>query len=131
MTRTKRGYVARRRRNKTRSFASSFRGAHSRLTRIITQQQRRALVYAHRDRRRKKRDFRCLWITRINAATRKNELYSSYSRFIHDLYERHLLLNRKILAQIAISNQKFLSIFSNSKKILNPQIKEILLSNKK
>nr|YP_009973422.1 ribosomal protein L20 [Halophila beccarii]QNH92872.1 ribosomal protein L20 [Halophila beccarii] len=122
MARTKRGYVARRRRNKTRSFASGFREAHSRLTRIITQQQRKALVYAHRDRRRKKRDFRCLWITRINAATRENEL-RSYSIFIHDLYERYLLMNRKILAQIAVSNKNFFSIFSNSKKILNPQIK--------
>ena len=131
MIRVKRGYIARRRRNKMRSLSSNFRGAHSRLTRTITQQKRKALVSTHRDRGRKKRDFRCLWITRINAVTRENELSYSYSRFIHDLYERHWLMNRQILAQIAISNQNCLSIFSSSKNFLNPQIKEILLSSKK
>ncbi|MBO0155191.1 ribosomal protein L20, partial [Vibrio parahaemolyticus] len=67
MTRIKRGYIARRRRTKLRLFASSFRGAHSRLTRTMTQQRIRALVSAHRDRGKRKRDFRRLWITRINA----------------------------------------------------------------
>nr|YP_010865431.1 ribosomal protein L20 [Cymodocea rotundata]WGT74339.1 ribosomal protein L20 [Cymodocea rotundata] len=113
MTRVKRGYVARRRRTKIRLFASTFRGAHSRLTRTITQQKLKALVSAHRDRGRKKRDFRSLWITRINALTRENELSYSYSRLIHDLYKRQLLLNRKILAQIAISNKNCLYIISN------------------
>lgn len=105
MTRVRRGYIARRRRTKIRLFASTFRGAHSRLTRTITQQKLKALVSAHRDRGRKKRDFRSLWITRINAVTRENELSYSYSRLIHYLYKRQLLLNRKILAQIAISNK--------------------------
>nr|YP_010923036.1 ribosomal protein L20 [Halodule uninervis]WJZ45438.1 ribosomal protein L20 [Halodule uninervis] len=113
MTRVRRGYVARRRRTKIRLFASTFRGAHSRLTRTITQQKLKALVSAYRDRGRKKRDFRSLWITRINAVTRENELSYSYSRLIHDLYKRQLLLNRKILAQIAISNKNCLSIISN------------------
>lgn len=123
MTRIKRGYIARRRRTKIRLFASSFRGAHSRLTRTITQQKIRALVSAHRDRDRKKRDFRRLWITRINAVIRERGVsYSynrrevlpySYSRLIHDLYKRELLLNRKILAQIAISNRNCLYMISN------------------
>nr|YP_010034451.1 ribosomal protein L20 [Aponogeton abyssinicus]YP_010034536.1 ribosomal protein L20 [Aponogeton desertorum]YP_010034621.1 ribosomal protein L20 [Aponogeton lakhonensis]YP_010034706.1 ribosomal protein L20 [Aponogeton rehmannii]YP_010034791.1 ribosomal protein L20 [Aponogeton undulatus]UGC02482.1 ribosomal protein L20 [Aponogeton madagascariensis]QOX09207.1 ribosomal protein L20 [Aponogeton abyssinicus]QOX09292.1 ribosomal protein L20 [Aponogeton desertorum]QOX09377.1 ribosomal protein L20 len=113
MTRVRRGYIARRRRTKIRLFASTFRGAHSRLTRTITQQKMKALVSAHRDRGRKKRDFRRLWITRINAVTRENELSYSYSRLIHDLYKRQLLLNRKILAQIAISNKNCLYIISN------------------
>nr|YP_010286901.1 ribosomal protein L20 [Hydrocharis morsus-ranae]UKT60977.1 ribosomal protein L20 [Hydrocharis morsus-ranae] len=113
MTRVKRGYIARRRRTKTRSFASAFGGAHSRLNRTITQQKMKALASAHRDRGRKKRDFRRLWITRINAVTRENELSYSYSRLIHDLYKKQLLLNRKILAQIAISNKNGLSIISN------------------
>ncbi|MFS8021918.1 putative ribosomal protein L20 [Helianthus anomalus] len=65
MTRIRRGYIARRRRTKIRLFASSFRGAHSRLTRTITQQKIRALVSAHRDRDRQKINFRRLWITRI------------------------------------------------------------------
>nr|UWM16126.1 ribosomal protein L20 [Arnebia fimbriata]UWM18362.1 ribosomal protein L20 [Arnebia fimbriata] len=112
MTRIKRGYVARRRRTKIRLFASSFRGAHSRLTRTITQQKIRALVSAHRDRGRQKRNFRRLWITRINAVIRENTVSYSYSRLIHDLYKKQLLLNRKILAQIAILNRKSLSMIS-------------------
>ncbi|YP_001671706.1 ribosomal protein L20 (chloroplast) [Carica papaya] len=113
MTRIKRGYIARRRRTKIRLFASSFRGAHSRLTRTITQQRIRALVSAHRDRGRKKRDFRRLWITRINAVIRGDGVSYSYNRFIHNLYKKQLLLNRKILAQIAISNRSCLYTISN------------------
>nr|YP_010690280.1 ribosomal protein L20 [Paeonia intermedia]WBU13236.1 ribosomal protein L20 [Paeonia intermedia]WBU13320.1 ribosomal protein L20 [Paeonia intermedia] len=113
MTRIKRGYIARRRRKKMRLFASSFRGAHSRLTRTITQQKIRALASAHRDRDRKKRDFRRLWITRINAAIRDNKVSYSYSGLIHNLYKSQLLLNRKILAQIAILNKNCLYMISN------------------
>lgn len=113
MTRVRRGYIARRRRTKIRLFASTFRGAHSRLTRTITQQKMRALVSAHRDRGRKKRDFRRLWITRINAVIRGVRVSYSYSRLIHDLYNRQLLLNRKILAQIAISNRNCFYMISN------------------
>nr|YP_010560964.1 ribosomal protein L20 [Frangula alnus]UIS24203.1 ribosomal protein L20 [Frangula alnus]UYW36235.1 ribosomal protein L20 [Frangula alnus]BCX55685.1 rpl20 [Rhamnus crenata] len=113
MTRIKRGYIARRRRTKIRLFASSFRGAHSRLSRTITQQKIRALVSAHRDRGRQKRDFRRLWITRINAVSRDKEIYYSYSRLINNLYKRRLLLNRKILAQIAILNRNCLYMISN------------------
>uniref|UniRef100_A0A5P8G3N3 Large ribosomal subunit protein bL20c n=3 Tax=Dipelta TaxID=105265 RepID=A0A5P8G3N3_DIPYU len=111
MTRTKRGYTARRRRTKVRSFVSSFRGAHSRLTRTISQQEIRALDSAHRDRDRQKRNFRRLWITRINAVIRERGV--SYSRLIHDLYKRQLFLNRKILAQIAISNKNSIYILYN------------------
>nr|YP_009679913.1 50S ribosomal protein L20 [Rosa rugosa]YP_009681429.1 50S ribosomal protein L20 [Rosa hybrid cultivar]YP_010156899.1 ribosomal protein L20 [Rosa davurica]YP_010288629.1 ribosomal protein L20 [Rosa majalis]YP_010322343.1 ribosomal protein L20 [Rosa palustris]YP_010546933.1 ribosomal protein L20 [Rosa acicularis]YP_010866526.1 ribosomal protein L20 [Rosa spinosissima]YP_010867340.1 ribosomal protein L20 [Rosa woodsii]YP_010867520.1 ribosomal protein L20 [Rosa foliolosa]QDH12114.1 50S ribo len=113
MTRIKRGYIARRRRTKIRLFASTFRGAHSRLTRTITQQKIRALVSAHRDRGRQKRDFRRLWITRINAVIRDNQVYFSYSKLIHNLYKKQLLLNRKILAQIAILNKSCLYMISN------------------
>lgn len=113
MTRIKRGYIARRRRTKIRLFASSFRGAHSRLTRTITQQKIRALVSAYRDRGRQKRDFRRLWIARINAVIRDNQVYYSYSRLIHNLYKRQLLLNRKILAQIAILNRNCFYMISN------------------
>nr|YP_010331033.1 ribosomal protein L20 [Didymodoxa caffra]UNY34338.1 ribosomal protein L20 [Didymodoxa caffra]UNY34419.1 ribosomal protein L20 [Didymodoxa caffra]UNY34500.1 ribosomal protein L20 [Didymodoxa caffra] len=113
MTRIKRGYIARRRRTKIRLFASSFRGAHSRLSRTITQQKIRALVSAHQDRGRQKRDFRRLWITRINAVIRANKLYYSYSRLIHNLYKEQLLLNRKILAQIAILNRNCIYMISN------------------
>nr|YP_010927633.1 ribosomal protein L20 [Cuphea tarapotensis]WKK46597.1 ribosomal protein L20 [Cuphea tarapotensis] len=113
MTRIKRGYVARRRRARIRLFASSFRGSHSRLTRTIIQQKIRALVSSQRDRDRQKRDFRRLWITRINAVIRENGVSYSYSRFIHNLYKTQLLLNRKILAQIAILNRNCLYMISN------------------
>nr|YP_009572720.1 ribosomal protein L20 [Seguieria aculeata]QBE88434.1 ribosomal protein L20 [Seguieria aculeata] len=113
MTRVKRGYIARRRRTKIRLFGLSFRGAHSRLTRTIAQQKIRALVSAHRDRDRQKRDFRRLWITRINGVIRENGVYYNYSKFIHDLHNRQLLLNRKILAQIAILNRNCLYMISN------------------
>nr|WHU29196.1 ribosomal protein L20 [Potentilla lineata] len=112
MTRIKRGYIARRRRTKIRLFASTFRGAHSRLTRTITQQKIRALVSAHRDRGKQKRNFRRLWITRINAVIRDNKVYFSYSRLINNLYKKKLLLNRKILAQIAILNKSCLYMIS-------------------
>nr|YP_009590433.1 ribosomal protein L20 [Rhodiola rosea]QBM10531.1 ribosomal protein L20 [Rhodiola rosea] len=95
-----------------------FRGAHSRLTRTITQQKIRALISAHRDRDKKKRDFRRLWITRINAVIRNKGVSRSYSRLINDLYKSKLLLNRKILAQIAILNRNCLYMISN--EILDP-----------
>nr|YP_010214103.1 ribosomal protein L20 [Cecarria obtusifolia]UBN07828.1 ribosomal protein L20 [Cecarria obtusifolia] len=111
MTRIIRG--ARRRRKKIRLFAASFRGAHSKLTRTITQQKIRALFSAHRDRDRQKRDFRRLWILRLNAEIRGNRVSQSYSKLIHDLQKKQLFLNRKILAQIAISNKNCLYIIFN------------------
>nr|YP_010734514.1 ribosomal protein L20 [Euphorbia hypericifolia]WEH01373.1 ribosomal protein L20 [Euphorbia hypericifolia] len=113
MTRIRRGYIARRRRTKTRLFISSFRGAHLRLTRSITQQTIRALFSAHRDRDKQKRNFRRLWVTRINAVIRGNKVSFSYSRLINNLYKRQLILNRKILAQIAILNRNCLYTISN------------------
>nr|YP_010565842.1 ribosomal protein L20 [Medicago turbinata]UZC30436.1 ribosomal protein L20 [Medicago turbinata] len=104
MTRVKRGSIARKRRTKMSLFTSSFRGAHSKLTRTILQQKIKALVSAHRDRDSKKRDFRSLWISRINAiiAQNINNVYCIYSKFVYNLYKSQLLLNRKIVAQIAI-----------------------------
>ena len=115
MTRIKRGYIAQKRRTKIRLFTSSFRGAHSRLTRTITQQKIKALVSAHRDRDRKKRDFRGLWINRINAVIGKNpkKMYNSYRNLLYNLYKRKLLLNRKIVAQIAILKGNCLFMITN------------------
>ncbi|YP_001109525.1 ribosomal protein L20 (chloroplast) [Populus trichocarpa] len=113
MTRIRRGYIARRRRTKIRLFTSSFRGAHSRLTRTMIQQKIKALFSAYRDRDRHKRNFRCLWVTRINAAIRENGVSYSYSTLINNLYKRQLLLNRKILAQLAILNRNCLYLISN------------------
>lgn len=116
MTRIKRGYIARKRRTKLRFFASGFRGAHSRLTRDITQQRIKALVSAHRDRGVRKRDFRRLWITRINAVIHEIGVFYNYNRFIHNLYNKQLLINRKILAQIALLNRSCLYTISNEIK---------------
>nr|YP_009757629.1 ribosomal protein L20 [Sauroglossum elatum]QIM61048.1 ribosomal protein L20 [Sauroglossum elatum] len=127
MTRVKRGYTARRRRKKISLFASTFIGAHSRLTRTTTQQRMRALISSHRDRSRKKRDFRRLWITRINAVTREDRVFYSYNKFIKNLYNRQLLLNRKILAQIALSNKNCFDMIYNQiikKKENTNKIKE-------
>ena len=118
MTRVRRGYIARRRRTKNRSLVSGFRGAHSKHTRTINQQKVRALFSSHRDRGRKKRYFRRLWITRINAVTRESRVFDSYSKFIHNLYKKQSLINRKILSQIAISNKISLSKISD--KIIKP-----------
>nr|YP_010831729.1 ribosomal protein L20 [Caragana leucophloea]WFG50558.1 ribosomal protein L20 [Caragana leucophloea]WFG50634.1 ribosomal protein L20 [Caragana leucophloea] len=115
MTRIKRGYIARKRRTKIRLFTSSFRGAHSKLTRTISQQNIKALVSAHRDRDRKKRDFRSLWISRINAiiGQKKPKIYYIYSKLIYNMSKRQLLLNRKIVAQIAILKGNCLFMIAN------------------
>nr|YP_003934208.1 ribosomal protein L20 [Cedrus deodara]BAJ19591.1 ribosomal protein L20 [Cedrus deodara] len=112
MTRVKRGYIARKRRKKILAFVSGSRGAHSKLFRTANQRKARALVSAHRDRGKRKRDLRRLWITRINAAARANGI--SYNRFIQHLYKRQLLPNRKTLAQIAVLDSNcFSTIFKN------------------
>nr|YP_010361605.1 ribosomal protein L20 [Hypericum hookerianum]UNQ87165.1 ribosomal protein L20 [Hypericum hookerianum] len=118
MTRTRRGYIANRRRTKICSLASHFGGARSRLTRSMIQQKIRALASAARDRDGQKRNFRRLWVTRINAVIRENRISIKYNRLINNLYKRKLLLNRKILAQMAILNSN--CIFTISKNILNP-----------
>ena len=100
MTRVKRGYVARKRRKNIFKLTSGFEGAHSKLFRTANQQGMRALASSHRDRSKRKRDLRRLWITRINAAARNNGI--SYNKLIQNLYQNQVLLNRKMLAQIAI-----------------------------
>ncbi|ESA36215.1 50s ribosomal protein l20 [Leptolyngbya sp. Heron Island J] len=100
MARVKRGNVARKRRKKILKLAKGYRGAHSKLFRTANQQVMKALRYAYRDRRNKKRDFRRLWITRINAAARLNG--TTYSRLIGDLKSANIQINRKMLAQMAV-----------------------------
>jgi large subunit ribosomal protein L20 len=104
MPRVKRGFKARRRRNKVLKLAKGYRGARSKLFRSATEAVDRALNYAFRDRRVKKRDFRSLWITRINAASRLNGL--SYSKFIFGLKKSKVEIDRKVLADIAVSDPK-------------------------
>lgn len=102
MARVKRGNVARKRRKKVLKLAKGFRGSHSKLFRTANQQVMKALRNAYRDRRRKKRDFRRLWITRINAAARLNG--TTYSRLMGDLKKSNIEINRKMLAQLAVLN---------------------------
>jgi len=100
MVRVKRGNVARKRRNKILQLAKGYRGAHSRLFRVANQQVMKALRYSFVGRKQKKRTFRKIWITRINAASKLNGL--SYSKLIHNFKKSNIDLNRKMLSQIAI-----------------------------
>ncbi|MCP5063309.1 MAG: 50S ribosomal protein L20 [Ignavibacteriae bacterium] len=100
MVRVKRGNVARKRRKKILQLAKGYRGAHSRLFRVANQQVMKALRYSYVGRKQKKRMFRRIWITRINAASRVNGL--TYSRVIHNFKKSNIELNRKMLAQLAV-----------------------------
>ena len=100
MTRVKRGNVARKRRKEVLQLAEGFRGSSSRLFRTAQQQTMKALRYAYRDRRARKRDFRALWIQRINAAVREYGLV--YSQFINGLTLANIELDRKVLADLAV-----------------------------
>ena len=100
MVRIKRGNVARKRRKKILSLASGYRGAHSVLFRVANQQVMKALRYSYIGRKQKKRIFRKIWISRINAACRLNG--TSYSRLIHKFKKSSVDLNRKMLSQIAV-----------------------------
>lgn len=111
MTRVKRGYVARKRRNSILKFTAGSKRAHSRLIRPAIQQRMKALACSHKDRNNRKRNFRKLWIIRMNAALRQHNL--NYSQFIFKLNKVKSLLNRKMLAQVAILDQNFFSIIVN------------------
>lgn len=102
MSRVKRGFRARRRRNKVLKLAKGYVGGRRKLYRTATETVDRALSFAYRDRKAKKRDFRKLWIVRINAAAREHGL--SYSRFISGLKKAEVALDRKVLADIAVSD---------------------------
>ena len=100
--RIKRGVKARRRRKKVLKLAKGFRGGRSKLFRTAADAVDKSLMYAYRDRRQRKRDFRRLWIVRINAAARINKL--SYSKFMHGLTMANIDLDRKVLADLAITD---------------------------
>ena len=100
--RIKRGFKARRRRNKVLKLARGYRAGRSKLFRTAADALDKALMYAYRDRRVRKRDFRRLWIARINAAARMNNL--SYSKFMHGLKLSNIQLDRKVLADLAVSD---------------------------
>ncbi|MFZ0448262.1 MAG: 50S ribosomal protein L20 [Desulfatiglandaceae bacterium] len=102
MPRVKRGFKARRRRNKILKAAKGFQGGHSKVFRTAAIAVDRAGMYAYRDRRKRKRDFRKLWIVRINAAARENGI--SYGQLMGGLHKAGIELDRKVLAHMAIND---------------------------
>ncbi|GAC33803.1 MULTISPECIES: 50S ribosomal protein L20 [Paraglaciecola] len=114
MARVKRGVVARARHKKVLKQAKGYYGARSRVYRVAVQAVTKAGQYAYRDRRQKKRQFRQLWIARINAAARQNGM--SYSRFINGLKKASVEIDRKILADIAVHDKNAFSALVNAAK---------------
>src|ERR1700722_19571205 len=102
MPRVKRGVAARARHKKVLKLAKGYLGARSRVYRVAKQAVIKAAQYAYRDRRQRRRNFRNLWIARINAAARLNGL--TYSQFIFGLNKANILLDRKVLAELAVND---------------------------
>ena len=118
MTRVKGGTITRARHKKALKQAKGYFGSKHRLYKTAKEQVRHSMMYAYRDRRTKKRDFRKLWITRINAACRQNEI--SYSKFINGLSKAGVEINRKMLSEIAIDDPKtFAGLVETAKKALD------------
>ena len=117
MPRVKRGVVAHRRHKKILKQAKGYYGARSRIFRVAKQAVTNAGQYAYRDRRQRKRQFRALWITRINAQSRANGL--SYSRLINGLKKAEIGLDRRVLADLAVHDkQAFAAIVEQAKAAL-------------
>lgn len=112
MTRVKRGVVAKKRHKKILSLAKGYRGRRGNVYRVAKQAVMKAGQYAYRDRRQRKRQFRSLWIVRINAVCR--EFGMSYSKFINGLLKANVAIDRKVLSELAVSDknafQKFVDI---------------------
>ena len=114
MPRVKNGTIHRARRKKVLKQAKGYFGSKHRLYKTAKEQVMHSLAYAYRDRRQKKRDFRKLWITRINAACRMNDM--SYSKFINGLSKAGVEVNRKMLSEIAIANPAAFTELTNVAK---------------
>jgi large subunit ribosomal protein L20 len=114
MSRVKRGVTAKKKRRKILKWVKGFFGARSRLIRTATEAADRSMKYAYRDRRVRKRDFRRLWIARINAAARLNGI--TYSRFITGIKKAGLVLDRKVLADLAVHDQNAFSAIASMAK---------------
>ncbi len=114
MARVKRGFKLRRRHKKVLKLAKGYRTTRSKLYRTAINIVRRGLCYAYRDRRVRKRNFRALWIQRINAASRLNGL--TYSKFINGLKKASIELDRKQLADMAVRNESAFAILAQKAK---------------
>ncbi len=119
MARVKRGVVARARHNKVLKKAKGYYGARSKIFRVAKQAVTKAGQYAYRDRRQRKRQFRALWITRINAAARLNGL--SYSRMINGLGLAGIELDRKVLADMAVHDADGFAALAEQAKASLPE----------
>ncbi len=120
MPRVKGGVVARKRRKKTLKLAKGYFGSKHLLYKTAHEQVMKSLQYAYRDRKRRKSDFRKLWIARINAAVRPHGL--SYSRFMNGLKKANINLNRKVLADLAIHDEAgFAALVGAAKEGLSNQ----------
>ena len=104
MPRVKGGYVTRRRRKRVLKLAKGYFGSKHTLYRTANEQVMRSMKYAYRDRKQKKRNFRKLWITRINAQARIEGI--SYSQLVNGLHKANIEVNRKMLADMAVNDQK-------------------------
>ena len=123
MPRVKGGTIHRARRKKVMKAAKGYFGSKHRLYKTAKEQVMHSLKYSYRDRRQKKRDFRKLWITRINAACRQNNI--SYSKFINGLNIAGIAINRKMLSELAIDNEKaFADLVKVANDALNGNLKE-------
>ncbi len=117
MARVKRAVNAQKKRRTTLERASGYRGQRGRLYRKAKEQVQHSLVYAYRDRRKRKGDFRRLWITRINAAARANDI--TYNRFIQGLKAAKVDVDRRMLAELAVSDAAaFTTLVGVAKKAL-------------
>ena len=122
MARVKGGNVSKNRRRKVLKEAKGYFGSKHRLYKTAQEQVFHSGAYAYRDRRQNKRNFRKLWITRINAACRENEI--SYSKFINGLAKAGIEINRKMLSEMAIDDPKsFTALVETAKKALNGEVK--------
>lgn len=131
MTRVKNGVQTKRRHKKVLKEASGYFGSKHRLYKSAKEQLMHSSVYAYRDRRQKKREFRKLWITRINAACRMNDI--SYSKFIDGLNKAGVTINRKMLSEIAINDEdafKELVNIAKTGKVLKENVKKEKLKKK-
>ncbi len=114
MARVKRGPTARKRRKRVLKLSKGYYGSKHALFRTAKQQVMKSGQYAYRDRRQRKRDFRKLWITRINAAARLNDI--SYSQLMHGLKKANIDINRKMLADLAVNDEKAFAELVNKAK---------------
>ena len=130
MPRAKGGTISRARHKKVLKQAKGYFGSKHRLYRTANEQLMNSLAYAYRDRRQKKRDFRKLWITRINAACRMNDI--SYSKFINGFSVAGVEINSKMLSEFAIdSPESFAELVKTAKEALNGNVKETKSEDKK